>query len=62
MEATRIQIAALWTVVMYNIAFAHIIGFIHTGTLQQIMQGSLGLTVTPGLLLLFSVLPQVPIA
>ncbi|GEM88499.1 DUF6326 family protein [Meiothermus granaticius] len=62
MEATRIQIAALWTVVMFNIAFADIIGFIHPGTLQQIMEGSLEFPVTPGLLLLFSVLTQVPIA
>ena len=62
MESVRIRLAALWTAVMFNIAFADIIGFIHPGTLQQIMDGSLGFPVTPGLLLLFSVLTAVPIA
>jgi len=47
---------------MFNITFADIIGFIHPGTLQKIIDGSFGFPVTPGLLLLFSVLTAVPIA
>ncbi len=62
MEAARIQITALWTVVMFNIAFADIIGFIHPGTLQRILEGSLGFPVTLELLLVFSIITQVPIA
>ncbi|MER3481989.1 MAG: hypothetical protein C4332_01295 [Meiothermus sp.] len=62
METSRIKLAALWTVVMFNITFADIIGFIHPGTLQKIMEGSFGFPVTSGLLLLLSVLTEVPIA
>lgn len=62
METTRIKLAALWTVVLFNITSADIIGFIHPGTLQKIIDGSFGFPVTPGLLLLFSVLTEVPIA
>ena len=62
MEPTRIKLAALWTLVMFNITFADIIGFIHPGTLEKIIEGSFGFPVTSGLLLLFSVLTEVPIA
>jgi hypothetical protein len=61
MEITRIKLAALWIVVMFSITFADIIGFIHPGTLQKILDGSFGFPVTPGLLLLFSLLTAVPI-
>jgi Sec-independent protein secretion pathway component TatC len=47
---------------MFNIAFADIIGFIHPGALESITDGSLGFPVTSGLLLLFSVITEVPIA
>jgi hypothetical protein len=61
MEMARIRLAALWTVVMFNITFADIIGFIHPGTLQRIIDGSFGFPLTSGLLV-FSVLTEVPIA
>lgn len=61
MEMTRIKLAALWTVVMFSIVMADIIGFIHPGTLQSIIDGNFGFPVTPELLLLFSVLTAVPI-
>ncbi len=62
METTRIKLAALWTVVMFNMTFADIIGFMHPGTLEKMMNGDVGFTITPVLLLVFSVLTAVPIA
>lgn len=62
MEITRIKLASLWIVVMFSITFADIIGFIHPGTLQTIIDGSFDFPVTQGLLLLFSVLTAIPIA
>jgi hypothetical protein len=61
METTRIKLAALWTVVMFNMTFADIIGFMHPGTLEKMMSGDVGFTITPELLLLFSALTAVPI-
>ncbi len=62
MEPTRIKLSALWAVVMFNMAFADIVGFLHPGTLQSILDGAVGFDLTPGLLLVFSVLIEVPIA
>jgi Family of unknown function (DUF6326) len=62
MEMTRIKLAALWTVVMFNIVMADIIGFIHPGTLEKIIKGEFGFPVTPELLVLFSVFTAIPIA
>jgi hypothetical protein len=61
MEITRIKLAALWTMVMLNILIADIIGFIHPGTLQNIIDGNFGVAVTPEILLLFSVFTEIPI-
>lgn len=61
METTRIKFAALWTVVMFSIVMADIIGFMHPGTLQRMIDGNVGFTITSELLLLFSVLTTVPI-
>ena len=62
MDATRIKQAALWTVVMLTMAFADIVGFLHAGTLQSILDGAVGFDLTPGVLLVFSILIEVPIA
>lgn len=61
MDPTRIKIASLWIVVMFNIAFADIIGFIHPGTLQKIMAWDSGFSMIGPMLLLVSVLTEVPI-
>ncbi len=61
MELTRIKLAALWTLVMFNIVMADIIGFMHPGTLQKMIDGNVGFTITSELLLGFSVLTAVPI-
>jgi Family of unknown function (DUF6326) len=61
MEITRLKIAALWIVVMFSIVMADIIGFIHPGTLQKIIDGDFGFPISSGLLLVFSVFTAVPI-
>lgn len=60
--STRVKLAALWAVVMFNMAFADIVGFLHPGALQRILDGTVGFEPTPGLLVVFSVLIEVPIA
>lgn len=62
MDTTRLKLSALWAVVMLNMAFADIVGFLHPGTLRNILDGSVGFEQTPTLLLVFSVLIEVPIA
>lgn len=61
MDMTKLKLSALWTVVMFNIAFADIVGFIHPGVLEKIIAGSFGFPVTPALMLVFSVFLEVPI-
>ena len=61
MDPVRLKLAALWTVVMFNMAFADIVGFIHPGALQAIIDGNVGVELTQGILLVFSLLIEVPI-
>ena len=61
MDTTRIRLAALWTVVMFNMAFADILGFLHPGTLQTIIAGEVGVQLTQEMLLVFSLLIEIPI-
>jgi hypothetical protein len=59
----RVRLSLLWVFVMLNMIFADILSFMSAGTLQQIMAGHAdGITITPGLLLLFAVMTEVPIA
>jgi len=62
MEDMKIKLSTLWVVVMFNIAFADIVGFLHPGALEQIMRGEVGFDLTQGLLLVFSILLEIPIA
>ena len=62
MDTTKIKLSSLWIVVMFNIAFADIVGFIHPGALEKIIEGNFGFPVTPEILLLFSVFLEIPIA
>jgi uncharacterized membrane protein YhaH (DUF805 family) len=55
------RISTLWIVVMFNMAFADIVGFIQPGALQGVA-GPGGVQITQGLLLVFAVLLQIPIA
>jgi hypothetical protein len=62
MEDMKVKLSTLWVVVVFNIAFADIVGFIHPGALEQIMAGEVGFELSQGLLLVFSILLEIPIA
>ena len=55
------RLSTLWVVVMFNMVFADILTFIKPGALQELWAGQAGVTVTPGLLLVFAILIEVPI-
>jgi Sec-independent protein secretion pathway component TatC len=61
-EDMRGKLSALWVVVMFNMAFADILTFIKPGALQELWSGQAGVQVTPGVLLAFAILLEVPIA
>jgi len=56
------RLSTLWVVVMFNMVFADILTFIKPGALQDLWAGQAGVQITPGLLLLFAILIEVPIA
>jgi hypothetical protein len=56
------RISTLWVVVMFNMVFADILTFITPGKLQELWAGQAGMTITPGLLLVFAILIEIPIA
>ena len=58
MEDMKVRLSTLWIVVMFNIAFADIVGFVHPGALEEVM----GFELPQGILLVFSILLQIPIA
>jgi hypothetical protein len=47
---------------MFNMVFADILTFIKPGALQELWAGQAGVQVTPGLLLVFAILIEIPIA
>ena len=47
---------------MFNMIFADILTFITPGALQELWAGQAGVQVTPGLLLVFAILLEIPIA
>ena len=62
MEAMKVRLSTLWIVVMFNMAFADIVGFLNPGALEEIMAGAVGFEITQGLLLVFAILLEIPIA
>jgi len=56
------RLSTLWVVVMFNMVFADILTFITPGALQDLWTGQAGVHVTPGLLLAFAILLEIPIA
>ena len=58
----RVILSTLWVVVMFNMVFADILSFITPGALQELWTGQAGVQLTPGLLLVFAILLEVPIA
>ena len=61
MKDVGTRISTLWIVVMLNMAFADIVGFIQPGALQGV-EGPGGVPITQGLLLVFALLIEIPIA
>jgi hypothetical protein len=61
MKDTGTRISTLWIVVMFNMAFADIVGFIQPGALQGVA-GPGGVPITQELLLVVALLLQIPIA
>ncbi len=61
-EARGVVLSTLWIFVVCNIIIADIVGFLNPGALETIMTGSTGFEVTQELILVFSVLLQIPTA
>lgn len=60
---TKLRMSTLWIVVLFNMLFADILNFITPGILQEITTGYAGsLQITPGILLVFAALLEIPIA
>ena len=62
MDENRVGLSTLWVVVMFNMVFADILSFIKPGALQELWAGQAGVQITAGLLLVFAVLLEIPIA
>jgi Family of unknown function (DUF6326) len=58
----KVKLSTLWIFVMINMVFADIVGFMNPGALEKIMTGAVGPEITQGLLLVFSILLEIPIA
>ena len=56
------RISTLWIVVMFNMIFADILGMMMPGVLTAMSAGQVGVQVTQGLLLVFAILLEIPIA
>jgi Family of unknown function (DUF6326) len=58
MEDMKVKLSTLWVFVMFNMVFADIIGFLNPGVLEEMI----AMKPAPGLLLLFSIMLEIPIA
>jgi hypothetical protein len=58
MEDVKAKLSTLWVFVMFNMAFADIVGFLNPGTLEEMI----AMKPAQGLLLVFSILLEIPIA
>ena len=56
------RVSTLWIVVMFNMIYADILAFEIPGFMQKLWTGQMGVQINPGLLLVFAVLLEVPIA
>ena len=62
MNDTKQKLSTLWIVVLFNIIFADIIGFMNPGDLEKVISGDVGIEITQELLLVFSIVIEIPIA
>ena len=58
----KARLSTLWIVILFNMVFADIVGFMNPGALQEIISGAVGFEITQELLLVFSILLEIPIA
>ncbi len=54
-------LSILWVFVMFCIAYADIIGFLEPGTLEKIINGDVGFTLTPAIIVMISLIQALPI-
>ena len=62
MKNVRIRLSTLWVFVMFNMVFADILSFMLPDFLNEIVTGTGAMTVTQGMLLVFALLLEIPIA
>ncbi|MDA3935512.1 MAG: DUF6326 family protein [Actinomycetota bacterium] len=62
MKDVGTRVSALWIVVMFTMVFADIVGMMMPGVLEAMSAGDVGVPVTQGLLLVFAILIEIPIA
>ncbi|NNF99380.1 MAG: hypothetical protein HKM93_08380 [Desulfobacteraceae bacterium] len=62
MDDMKVKLSTLWIFVMFNMIFADIVGFMNPGALEDIITGNVGVQITQKLLLVFSILLEIPIA
>ncbi len=62
MKDNGTRLSTLWIVVMFSMVFADILGMMVPGVLQSMEAGQVGVPVTQGLLLVFAILLEIPIA
>jgi Sec-independent protein secretion pathway component TatC len=58
----KVKLSTLWIFVMFNMVFADIVGFMNPGALEEIITGAVRIEITQELLLVFSILLEIPIA
>ncbi|MCP4359229.1 MAG: hypothetical protein GY796_14540 [Chloroflexi bacterium] len=56
------KLSTLWIFVMVNMVMADIVGFMNPGSLEQMMTGDVGFQITQEIMLIFSILLEIPIA
>jgi len=63
MEDMKVKLSTLWIFVMFNMVFADILGFLLPGFLEILETGYAdGVQITQGILLVFAILLEIPIA
>ena len=62
MDDMGTRLSTLWVVVMFNMIFADILTFEIPGFMQKLWAGQMGVQITPGILLVFAILLEIPIA
>lgn len=60
--STKERLSLLWIFVMVNMVMADIVGFMNPGSLEAIMVGDVGLEINQKIMLIFSILLEIPIA